>query len=132
MFKAGFLPVLWLCIFRNQSNASYTWMEVYKWTLRVSSFTLHDGILKLARSPSCICHKCCLLRAELHPVHADGGVRVDDAREKQSKLPLTRADTDAMMELRHQSHVPEGMLRGVSCRCCCAFSCSRLRSSSRR
>lgn len=35
MFKTGFLPILWVCIFRAQRSASYTWMEVYKWTLRV-------------------------------------------------------------------------------------------------
>lgn len=37
MFKAGFLPVLWLTIFRDQGHASHTWMEVYKWMLRVHS-----------------------------------------------------------------------------------------------
>jgi hypothetical protein len=35
MFKTAFLPVLWVCIFRGQRDASYTWQEVYKWTLRV-------------------------------------------------------------------------------------------------
>jgi hypothetical protein len=35
MFKTAFLPVLWVCIFRDQRDASYTWQEVYKWTLRV-------------------------------------------------------------------------------------------------
>ena len=35
MFQTAFLPVLWACIFSGQRNASHTWQEVYKWTLRV-------------------------------------------------------------------------------------------------
>ena len=35
MFQTAFLPVLWACIFSGQRDASHTWQEVYKWTLRV-------------------------------------------------------------------------------------------------
>lgn len=42
MFKAAFLCVLWVCIFRDQRSASYAWMEIYKWTLRVSSSNLQS------------------------------------------------------------------------------------------
>lgn len=45
MFKAGFLPVLWLTIFRDQRSASRTWTQVYKWTLRVRYF-LRDLLKK--------------------------------------------------------------------------------------
>ncbi len=51
MFKAGFLPVLWLTIFRDQGHASHTWMEIYKWTLRVRHML-----------PTPVIHDCCIGR----------------------------------------------------------------------
>ena len=63
MFKAGFLPVLWLCIFRQQGNASYTWAEIYKWTLRVgrilsccASGAVPARQRRLRPLPATLCH----------------------------------------------------------------------------